>query len=400
MGVQENQCPGYILALIILGLLIGPVFHLSSPERMAELAPIFAPIALMVLLFDGGLRMSIPKVVYDTPKASLFALMNVLLSMLVSSIFMNFAFGWDYALGAILGAIVGGTSSAIVIPILSKFNHGEECKGILALESVITDVLCIIISITIMDLLLQSSANPINTIMGTFSIGIILGVLFGVLWLSLINKFKGLSYMLTLAIIFVLYSLAEWSGGSGAIAALVFGLALGNREDFCNFFHIGASCDTDKENLRVMQSEVSFFVKTFFFVYLGMVFSVKGFFPIIAGAVLSMLLIASRYFSTRVIAVDGQLKKQVNFMVAMAPRGLAAAVLAQVPLTRGLVSDSSITEIVFVVIVTTVVLSSIGIAYLGNKDNKDEEDRKKEESTNKLKGIINEAKSPGATSQH
>src|SRR5206468_6805499 len=40
---------------------------------------------------------------------------------------------------------------------------------------------------------------------------------------------KPVSYMLTVGVLFALYAAAEIAGGSGAMAAFVFGLVLGNR---------------------------------------------------------------------------------------------------------------------------------------------------------------------------
>ncbi len=390
-----------ILALMAFGLLIGPILNLSSPSDMASFAPIFAPIALMVLLFDGGMHMNVYKVLYDTPKAGLYGLINLLFSMLLGGIFLNIVFGWDFYIGGILGAIVGGTSSAIVIPIARKLKIAEEAKDLLSLESAVTDVLCIVATITAINMVSRIldpesvvvNSNPGNMVVGAFAIGILFGTIAGIAWLSLLHRFTGLSYMLTLASIFILYSLTEAFGGSGAIAALLFGLVLGNREDFSKLFQIGATADVDRENLELMQTEVSFFVKTFFFVYLGLIVSVSKIEVILVGVAFSILLIGARYFATWLITRKSELEKHLSFMATMGPRGLAAAVLAQIPQVRELDPTNSIGDIAFVVIVSTVVLSSFGVAYLSKMADNGKEDKKPEkEISTKLKKMLKEGK--------
>ena len=57
-----------ILILIIVGMLLGPVFHLI-PNNIIELlksfTPIFAAVALIILLFDGGLWLNFNSVINE-----------------------------------------------------------------------------------------------------------------------------------------------------------------------------------------------------------------------------------------------------------------------------------------------------------------------------------------------
>lgn len=359
-----------ILALMFLGFLIGPVFRVSDPASMSAYAPIFAPIALMILLFDGGLQMNIKKVVYATPKAGFFGLLNVIFSMFVGAVFMKTALGWDYQLGAVLGAIVGGTSSAIVMPIVQRIKVSEETRDLLSIESVITDVLCIVAVIAVLDVMEAKSTNPVGIVLSAFSIGIMVGLVGGLIWIYLSRRFNGLSYMLTLASIFVLYALSESVGGSGAIAALVFGLVLGHKEGILKLLGTAEEPEKTESGLKLMQTEISFFVKTFFFVYLGMLVSVSGLDRVAIGAGLVFLLIIARYIAAKIITIGTKPAESSTFMATMAPRGLAAAVLAQVPFSRGLDPNRQITDLVFVVIVTTVVLASVSVTYFNSKSRK------------------------------
>ena len=46
-----------ILILLLLGLLLGPTFHVVDPTSLISIAPLFANLALVILLFNGGLNL-------------------------------------------------------------------------------------------------------------------------------------------------------------------------------------------------------------------------------------------------------------------------------------------------------------------------------------------------------
>jgi len=51
-------------------------------------------------------------------------------------------------------------------------------------------------------------------------------------------------------------------------------------------------------------------------------------------------------------------------MSVMFPRGLAAAVLASIPLTSGVPNSQVFPEIAFIVILTTIIVCTVGVAVL------------------------------------
>ena len=48
-----------ILFLMILGIIIGPVLGIIQPEAVLEIVPYFAAVALIIIMFDGGLNLSL-----------------------------------------------------------------------------------------------------------------------------------------------------------------------------------------------------------------------------------------------------------------------------------------------------------------------------------------------------
>ena len=120
-----------VVTLMIIGLLLGPVFHIvdvspNSPIRMA--APVIGAITLMVILFDAGTKMNLKRLVQTLPKASLFIVLNFILTLFFIGLVVHHIFGWDWMYALILGATIGGISSPIVILFVNRLELNENVK--------------------------------------------------------------------------------------------------------------------------------------------------------------------------------------------------------------------------------------------------------------------------------
>ena len=109
-----------VLFLIIIGLLIGPVFHWISPDSLGNAGSLFSGITLVTILFESGtqLRFSALK---DSFKG---ALKLTALNFVFSAVAVWLA-GWLLLelypiISMILGCMLGGTASAVVIPIVRQ----------------------------------------------------------------------------------------------------------------------------------------------------------------------------------------------------------------------------------------------------------------------------------------
>ena len=137
-----------VILLMSAGMLLGPVLKIVTIEGpISVLAPYIGTLALIIILFEGGLNLNFFKVLTSLAKASGFAVLVISLSMVFLGILMHLIFGWTYLEGLLLGAVLGGTSEAIVIPFISKLTMNEDSKVILTLESTLTNPLCVIVAL-------------------------------------------------------------------------------------------------------------------------------------------------------------------------------------------------------------------------------------------------------------
>lgn len=368
-----------IIVLMAIGLIFGPVLGLlGTGEILAfqNFLPFFASFALMVILFEGGMQLNFFKTLRALPSAFVFtSIVFVLSVVLIAGAW--FYFTGNLLEGLLLGSILGGTSSAIVIPLINQTTAKEETKMLLGLESALTDALCVIVAVSvagIITILASGNGTAITipsigaSVLSAFSIAAVLGFIFGIVWVKLIGFFenKNYEYLVTLAVLLLLYSVVQFFGANGAIAALVFGIALGNSEDLTSMLRL-----TPKKlngTIKSFQIEVSFLVRTFFFVYLGILFKpeyLNDTLVLGVSAAIIVIILLSRYFGAALVSLfEEQFKNQKLFIVSTSARGLAAASLMAFPVIVALnlgKSFDQMTAIVFIVILASTIITTIGI---------------------------------------
>jgi len=383
-----------VLILIFLGYLIGPGalgFIDNEMFGMIEtMAPFLAALALAMIMFDGGLGLNYDQVMGSLTKTLIHAIVAFALSIIVTTAIGFFLMGWDLPTSLLLGAILGGTSGAIVIPLVNRLRVSPKTRVLLTIESALTDVIVIVMAMSII-LLMQSHSTDlgpaIQGLAAAFFVSFMIGLIFGIFWLRVLAKLNGqpLSYMVTIAALLILYALTDilvGQSGVGAIAALIFGLVLGNKDEFARILKKFKGEFHFNEEIRQFHCEISFFVRTFFFVYLGIVVSVTpvnpAYFVLALGIFLG--LVGVRFIAANVTASVFKLTRSNKMAVFfMMPRGLSAAVLASYPLALGVVSTdigNAFLNVTLVIIVLTTVMASMGSFSIENATPTPEQEKK------------------------
>ncbi len=338
-----------VLILVALGMIIGPELlgtrlNLITYEMLAdidEFKDLLLSAALVIILFDGGLSLDIRSVAESMRFSVFLAVVNFVLVAGVVGVSLHLIMGIDLLVAFTLGSIVGGTTGAVVIPIAQKMRIRERTKAILIMESVLTDVLVIVATLSLISVIRLdefSIFEVIKELAAKFIVGGVAGFAAGVGWLFVLERLKNqpLSYMITVAALFIVAGLVELGpvSSSGAVAALAFGLALGNRRFVKKrLTSLSLTALTD-EHIHYFHTEITFFVRTFFFVYLGLSFRFATFTAehLAVGMFVIWIAAVARKVSANAACRMGELEKHEEMAVfALMPRGLAAAVLATLP---------------------------------------------------------------------
>ena len=193
--------------LMILGVIIGPVFGIIQAEAVIQVVPYFAALALIIIMFDGGLNLDIKHVIKTAHYSLTLALVGFILSVIIISVGAHYVLEWTWLESILLASIVGGSSSAIVFGLVRNIRISEKTKSILSFESAVTDILATIIAFILFEAVLAGHFD-LQTLQETIGravvVGLVLGFGVGIPWMYISTKFGNAqhAYMLTLSILF------------------------------------------------------------------------------------------------------------------------------------------------------------------------------------------------------
>jgi len=354
--------------LMILGVILGPVLGLIQPEAVIQVVPYFAALALIIIMFDGGLNLDIKHVIKTAHFSLTLALVGFILSVAIIAIATHYALGWLWLESILLGAIVGGSSSAIVFGLVRNVKISEDTKSMLSFESALTDILATIVAFILFEAILagQFDLQTLEETLGrAVVVGLVLGFGVGIPWMYVSTKLGNAQhgYMLTLGILFVLFFLANSFGESGALTALVFGLMLGNKKYLARVLRFKLpKIEMDDPT----HNQLTFLVRSFFFVFVGIMASFGQIEYVVFGILITVAVFFGRGIIAKITLTKRFSKLDKAVTNSMIPRGLAAAVLATYPITMGLPNAEAYPQIIFFIILSSVIITTIGLGRAKN----------------------------------
>ena len=396
-----------VLFLIIIGLLIGPVFHWISPESLGNAGSLFSGITLVTILFESGTQLR-----FAALKDSFGGALKLTALNFIFSAVAVWLVGWlvleiNPVISMILGCVLGGTASAVVIPIVRQLRMSEKPAIMLILEAAIGNVFSIVLALALMQAI-KSKHLEFGAILGnifsSFILATVMGLIGAIFWALILDRIRNIKYSIltTPAFVFIIYGINEWMGFSGAIAALAFGIGLANIDAIYNAWlkkFIKKVPVNLNETERSLFSELVLLLKTFFFIYVGISIQLKQWQPIVIGLGISVLLFIIRIPAVRfaVSKKEGIPDKELAFMSALNPKGLTAAVLATQALIY--IPDFEIAmfvrNIVFSVILFSIVINSILIPLIDKERGIYRFYRSMLSINQKMKNIVSKTKQDG-----
>lgn len=361
-----------VLVLVLLGIVIGPVLGIAEPQDFGKVGPVVATIALVVILFESGTSLDAPTLRRTAGTTGLLTLSCFLASAIAVAVVAHVVSGLDWLPAAMLGATLGGTASAVVIPMVASLRVAAKPATVLVMESALTDVLCIVAVFALLQVAAEGQLHAgqvVGSVLAALVFAALIGVVGGIGWLFVLGHVRGFPNTIssTLAYVFIVYGTTEYLGFSGAIAALALGVALSNHQ------HLGlervASAGLRIEPLNQQDldfaREAVFLLKTYFFVYLGISIGVGAADVALVGAAIVALLFAVRLLLTRwVFRAPEYTLRDTAIASMMGPKGLAAAVLATLPLPEGIDGGETIRDLAYMVVLQSIALTALLVILL------------------------------------
>lgn len=363
-----------VLPLVLLGLLIGPIFHLVSPSDFGEIGPVFTSLALVIILFEGGLDLNV-----NLLKTSFLPSIKLALTTFVSTFVIMLIIGAEFLHmtrieATLLGLMLMATSPPIVIPMMAKLNLRESIKTTLILDSTICEVLGIICTLAVLKASThhdESITKVVGAVISSFTLSIALGIIAALIWSNVLRIIRRVenNIFCTPAFVCIVYGLAELLGFSGPVAALSFGISLGNIRKIINAL---PSKYAPADHSALTDREVSFFsamvfvVKTFFFVYLGVTIHFDNNYVVLVSILLTTWIFLSRLIVVKFAGSQAQNPIEAAMVTIMVPKGLATAVLATLVTQSNIIAGNNIKEIAYGVILFTISTTAL-LAFMLEK---------------------------------
>ncbi len=362
--------------LLLVGFLLGPVTNTLETPALAPLSELVSSLAIVILLFEAGLETKFGTIRRHGLKGLGLGFVRSALALVSVSAILT-AIGYSVLPAILMGLILGGLSFAVVVPLALRLDGlSSKAKTVLSLSS-LTDNFTVVLAFVVIDIITLSPTGPgsvAEMIAGSFSTGIVMGILFGVVGVYILKRVesKDLRYVGTLSMIFLLYPLVEYIGASGAIAAFFFGLVFGNFKTVAGI--LGGEDNKFKVYLiRNPHRITSFFMRTFFFVFLGALTDIRNPYFLEIGFLLALLLLLIQQASLKILNLAGVKFKDYDFEVIrfMIPVGLSAAIMANYIFANQIPGTEGFTDMIFTVILVTIIITTTGIFFAERKSPKE-----------------------------
>lgn len=363
---ERSKVPD-VLMLIIIGIVAGPVTGLMTVDRIGDAGRVFTQFALIIILFEGGLDIELRSLVRSARHSVIMTTAFFFISAATVGSIMHFGFDYSPMASAVTGFICGGTSSAVVIPLLGMIRASKKAAAMLVIESALTDVYCIVFVIGTLQSI-ESGEFKVGMIVyrltSSLVVATLIGLVGGVLWLRAINwirQFNNTQFA-TCFCMFVIYGITEMLGFSGAIAALAFGIVMGNApviarklyNSYLTVSPVGVLSDAEK----TLYKELAFLVKIFFFLYLGISIPFESRSIMAVAACVVVALFALRPWCALLLTGGSIGAHDKTITAVMLPKGLAAAVLAGLPAQYGMAEGADIQAITFHIVLYSIIITS------------------------------------------
>lgn len=350
-----------LLLFLILGMLAGSEgvggIYFDDP-LFAQAIGLFA---LAIILFSGGLDTDWESIRYIVKEAITLATVGVFITAFVLGYAAHLILGITLLEGLLLGAITSSTDAAAVFALLRS--QGVNLKGklspMLEFESGSNDPMAVFLTIGLIQLIQMPELSISSLVLLFFQqmiIGGVFGLIFGRLLLYLINRlrlgYEGLYPVLVLGVLLLAFSITSLIKGSGFLAVYLIGLTLGRAE----FLH--------KRSLSRFYQGLAWLFQIIMFLTLGLLVFPSRLIPVISpGMILAAILILiarpiSVWISLLPFRFTGREKMFISWVGL---RGAVPIILATYPRLAGLDQSGVIFNVIFFVVLTSVLIQGTTI---------------------------------------
>ncbi|MCL4304009.1 MAG: potassium/proton antiporter [Anaerolineae bacterium] len=350
-----------LVFFLVIGMLAGSEGIGGIEFSDAATAQSLGVVALIFILFSGGFDTEWASVRHVLPHGLVLATVGVLLTALAVGAFVMVILGFSWRESLLCGAIVSSTDAAAVFAVMGS--RGVSLKGslkpLLELESGSNDPMAIFLTTAMIGLLIDPDTSIWGLVPRFFVqmvAGGIAGYVLGRGMVYVINRlhleYDGLYPVLSIGLVLLVYGITTLIGGNGFLAVYLAGMVMGNtsvihRRSLMRF-HDGLAW--------LMQ--IAMFLTLGLLVFPSQLFAVAG-----IGLLISVfLMLIARPLVVYVSLLPFRVNLRNTAMIGwVGLRGAVPIILGTFPLTAGVPQAETIFNLVFFVVLTSVLVQGSSI---------------------------------------
>lgn len=366
-----TKIPSVILLLAVGWVVqqVSGLFNYSIPD-LFPILPLLGTIGLILIVLEGALELELNKSKMQiVKKSSLMALAPLVIMAICIALYLHLEWGFNFKESLINAVPFAVISSAIAIP--SAINLSSYKREFVTYESSFSDIFGVV-------LFNFATFGTVITFGGGFQfiwqvlLMIVISVIASLLLALLLGKINHhIKYGHIIIICILIYEIAKIYSMPSLIFILLFGLILGNIDEFRNF-KLFKNIKFTKLNREVYHFkevviEATFFIRSLFFLVFGYVMDTKEIFNtdyLVWSVSFVVIIFALRYAFLKLLKLD------VKSFLFIAPRGLVTILLFLSITTEQLLPIFNLT-VVLQVILLTVLIMMLGLMFTKKEEPKD-----------------------------
>ncbi len=361
---EQVRVPGLLLFLG-LGMLAGSEGIGGIEFADDELARTLGTIALILILFEGGLTAGWREIRPVLGTAASLATIGTVVTAVIAGLAAQWIFDLSTLEGMLVGAAIAATDSAAIFTVLRRSTLEKRLARSLEGESGMNDPVALLLVIGFIEWI-QEPGYGLTDMAGLLALKLALGAAIGLalgrIVVAALDKVRlptdGIYPVATIAIAGLAYGLAETAHGSGLLATYLTALALGSG-------NIPA-----RRTIVAFHEGVGWVAQIGLFVLLGLLVfpSALGDVAVEGLALSAVLILVARPFAAFVATILSPFGMRERAMLGWAGlRGATPIWLATFPVVAGVARGEQLFAIVFFVVVTSTLIQGASFEPLARR---------------------------------
>ena len=362
--------PGLFI-FIVLGMIFGTdgLFRIQFDDY--DFAYYFSSIALIFIMFYGGIGTKWSKAKPVAAKAIVLSSLGTILTALFVGLFCNLVLGIELLESFLIGSVICSTDAASVFSILrgKKMNLRYSTASLIEVESGSNDPFSYMLTTIILSIMSAGSNVSFWGVLGDLALQVVLGVGFGFIFAFIakfvLKKFKfkesdlDIAFFVALAVI--TFALPTILKGNGYLAVYITGIIIGN-----------SNVSYNKRNMFNFFDGITSIIQMLLFFILGLLATPSKMPGIIGQSLLIALFLT---FIGRPLAVFISMTifkakfRQQLFVAWTGMRGVASIVFAIVAINTYDKISIDIFHIVFFIVLFSILLQGTLLPFVAKKLN-------------------------------